>query len=92
MLSDSERRRLAEIESALQADDPRFVRRLSASPRRLAPRRAVTMVTLIAAVVFTTVALVHGSVVATVIGLTIIGAVAGAWLSHRIGSRRTTRG
>ncbi len=53
MLSESERRRLAEIESALRAEDPGFAQRFSARPRRLVARRAVMVLTLVAAVVFT---------------------------------------
>jgi Protein of unknown function (DUF3040) len=92
MISDSERRSLAEIETALQAEDPAFARRFSASPRRRTLHRVVMVLTLVAAVVFTTVALVQGSVIATAFGMTVIGAIAGVWVSRRTGSGHATHG
>ncbi len=89
MLSDSEQRRLAEIESALQAEDPVLAQRFTSWPRRLA---ALVVLALAAAVVFTAVAVVRGSVLPAVVGLTTIGAIAGGWLSHRTRSGSRPRG
>src|SRR5690348_3618669 len=55
MLSDGEQRRLADIESALRADDPRFVHRLeSRRPRR---RTVLAVIALVVAMTVTVVAL-----------------------------------
>jgi hypothetical protein len=66
MLSDGEQRRLADIESALRADDPRFVHRLeSRRPRR---RTVLAVVALVVTVMVTVVALVVRSVPLAVSG------------------------
>ena len=84
-LSDSERRRLAEIESSLQADDPGFVQRFE--ERRLRHRRTqhrvLALLAIIVALIVTAVALVRGSVIVAVIGLVAIGATAGVWATSR---------
>jgi hypothetical protein len=81
MLSDGEQRRLADIESALRADDPRFVHRLeSRRPRR---RTVLAVIALVVAVTVTVVALVVRSVPLAVFGLVATGGVVGAWLTRR---------
>jgi Flp pilus assembly protein TadB len=84
-LSDSERRRLAEIESSLRDDDPDFVQRFE--QRRLRRRRnrrnVAALLALGIAVIVTVVGLVRGSVGAAVVGLIAIGAAVGLWASRR---------
>ena len=82
MISEGERRRLAEIESSLQAGDPAFVRRFESRPRR--PWRFVILsLALAAAVTVTVVALRYRNVPMAVIGLTAIGAIVGIWITRR---------
>jgi len=85
-LSDSERRRLAEIESSLRANDPGFVQRFE--ERRLRRQRTrhrlLVLLAIIVAVVVTTVGLVRGNVIVAVIGLIAVGATAGIWVTSRL--------
>ena len=83
MLSDAEQRRLAEIETSLRVDDPRFVRRFDKrwrAPRRL---RLLALLALPVTMLTTLIGLALGSVVAAVVGLSATGAAFGLWFSHR---------
>jgi hypothetical protein len=84
-LSDSERRRLAEIESSLRTDDPGFVRRFA--ERRLRRRRkrrnAVAVLAIGVAAVVVAIALARASVPFAVLGLVAIGATIGVWATTR---------
>ena len=86
MLSDSERRRLEELEASLSAEDPSLARTLTSGPQRATRRRRVAAiwiaVTATAAVV---IGLGLGSVVTVVIALCALGVAAGVWLAgpHR---------
>jgi hypothetical protein len=84
-LSDSERRRLAEIESSLHTDDPGFARRFA--ERRLGHRRkrrnTVAVLAIGVAAVVVGVALAYNSVPLAVLGLIAIGAISGAWATMR---------
>ena len=82
MLNDAERRMLAEIESSLRAEDPRFVQRFDSRRRRSRPRGAVWMA-FIAAVTVTLVALLVGTALGVVVGLVAAGATIGMYASHR---------
>ena len=84
-LSDAERRRLAEIESSLRAEDPDFVQRFDRRPlrRRRHRRNVLALVAVGAAVIVTVLGLVRGSVGAAVIGLVAAGAAAGLWVTRR---------
>jgi hypothetical protein len=82
MNSDAERRRLAEIESSLQADDPAFVRRFT-SGRRQRRRTVLLSLVLVGAVTITVVALVYRNVPMAVLGLAAIGASVGIWITRR---------
>ncbi len=83
MLSDAEQRRLAEIETLLRVDDPVFVRRFDARWHTRRRRRILALLAIVIAVTITVVALAAGSVVAAVIGLSVMGAAFGVWVSHR---------
>jgi hypothetical protein len=84
-LSNGERRRLAEIESSLRADDPEFVHRFE--QRRLRRRRnrrtVVALLAISVAVIVVVVALARGSIAAAVIGLVAVGASVGLWATRR---------
>jgi hypothetical protein len=82
MISDAERRRLAEIESSLQADDPAFVRRFK-SRRRQRRRTVLLSLELVGAVTITVVALMYRNVPMAVVGLAAIGASVGIWITRR---------
>jgi Protein of unknown function (DUF3040) len=86
MLSEAEQRRLTEIESQLQADDPAFVRWFGdQGQQRLPPSwygvaaLAATMVAVVAAGI----GLAVDSVGLVVIALIVIGASAGMWITNR---------
>jgi hypothetical protein len=83
MLSDAEQRRLAEIESSLQAEDPVFVQRFDAQPLPRRRRTLAASMALLMAVTVTAMALVVGSVPAAVIGLIAAGATIGLWATGR---------
>jgi hypothetical protein len=84
-LSDAERRRLAEIESSLRAEDPDFVQHFD--ERRLRRRRhrrnVLAPLAVSAAVIVVIVALVRGNVGAAIVGLVAAGAAAGLWATRR---------
>ena len=84
-LSDAERRRLAEIESSLRAEDPDFVQHFD--ERRLRRRRhrrnVLAPLAISAAVIVIVVALVRGNVGAAIVGLVAAGAAAGLWATRR---------
>jgi len=84
VLSDAEQRRLAEIESALRADDPSFVQRFeTARPDRRRRRTIGAVLAVVAAMTVTVVGLVGGSVAVAVFGVTAIGAAIGIWATRR---------
>jgi small-conductance mechanosensitive channel len=83
MLSDSERRRLAEIESSLRADEPVFVQHFDTEPRPRLRRTALALLAFIIAVTITLIALVRGNVLAAVVGLTAAGVSVGLWATFR---------
>jgi hypothetical protein len=84
-LSEGERRRLAEIESSLRANDPDFVQRFE--QRRLRHRRnrrnLAALLALGIAVIVIVVALARDNVGAAVVGLIAVGATAGLWATRR---------
>jgi fucose permease len=84
-LSDSERRRLAEIESSLTTEDPAFVRRFAERQlrRRRKQHNAAALVAISIAVVILVVALIRDNVAAAVFGLVGIGAAVGIWATVR---------
>jgi len=86
MLNEGDQRLLAEIESSLRADDPRFARRFE-RPRRLTRRDLVALVGLLACVAVTVVALVNHNVAGTVVALVAVGGTFGSWLSYRVNRR-----
>jgi Protein of unknown function (DUF3040) len=87
MLSDSEQRRLAEIESWLRYDDPAFARRFAGRSRRTPAERrrlAVAGLVLAIAVIATTLAAIFAGAPAAILAATTVGAVtAGLYLSRR---------
>ena len=84
-LSDAERRRLAEIESSLRAEDPDFVQHFE--QRRLRRRRhwrnVLAPLAVCAAVIVIILGLARGSVGAAIVGLVAAGAAAGLWATRR---------
>ncbi|MFB9447631.1 DUF3040 domain-containing protein [Dactylosporangium vinaceum] len=79
MLSESEQKRLADIEAALQSDT-RFVNGFNrALTRRITPRRVISVTMAIAAVVGVIIGLAAGSVFGTVLALCAIGVAGGVW-------------
>jgi hypothetical protein len=84
-LSDSERRRLAEIESSLTTEDPAFAHRF-AEPRPRRRRRQHNVAALLAITIAVTVVVVGlkaKNVAAAVVGLVGIGATVGIWATLR---------
>jgi Protein of unknown function (DUF3040) len=78
MLSDTEHRRLAEIEALLRRDDPAFARRLDMrQPRRSRPRILVPL-GLLTVVTVTVGGLALGGLVAAVVGLTVTAGLGAA--------------
>jgi hypothetical protein len=82
MLSEQDRRRLAEIERSLVSDDPGFVNRFE---RRRDPRRrwqtTMTVLAVVVCAVVVGVALGFRNVAVAVIGLVAIAATVGLWLN-----------
>jgi nitrate/nitrite transporter NarK len=79
MLSESEQKRLADIEAALR-NDTRFVNGFNrAMTRRITPRRVTSVIIAIAAIVGAIVALAAGSVFATVLAICGLGVAGGVW-------------
>jgi hypothetical protein len=85
MLSDAEQRRLAAIESSLQADDPKFVRRFNAGFRRRRGQLRAARIGFAASLVAVVTALAFGSVVVAIVALVAAGAGAGLWITLRTG-------
>jgi Protein of unknown function (DUF3040) len=83
MLSDAEERRLAQIESLLRADDPRFVRRFDVEPRRRR-LRTLAWVGLAVSLAVVVTGLVAGSVPCAVLGLIAGAGSVGWWATHRL--------
>lgn len=81
MLSESEQRRLNEIESLLQGDDPSWVRRFARTTDTIAVhrRRVVAVIVAIAAVTGTVIGLVLANVPTAVLSITAIGAAGFLW-------------
>jgi len=79
MLSESEQKRLADIEAALR-DDTRFVNGFNrAMTRRVTPRRVAAVVIAIAAIVGAIVGLAASSVPGTVLAICALGVAGGVW-------------
>lgn len=85
MLSDAEQRRLAEIESSLQAEDPKFVHRFAARPDGGRRQLIVARVGLGASLMTVFVALAFGIVLVAIIGVAAAGASIGLWITRRHG-------
>ena len=87
MLSEAEQRRLTEIESELQADDPAFVQRFGdqGQQQRLPPRwyGVAALAATVVAVVAAGIGLAVDSVGLVVVALIVIGASAGMWITNR---------
>ena len=87
MLSEGDRRRLAEIELSLVADDPGFVDRFER--RRRDPRRRrhtlYAVLALVVCVVAVGVALGYHNVAGAVIGLVALATTVGLWLNRHVG-------
>jgi Protein of unknown function (DUF3040) len=81
MLSESEQRRLNEIESLLQGEDPSWAGRFARTADTIAVhrRRLVAVVVAILASVSTVIGLVVTSVLLVVISLCLVGAAACLW-------------
>ncbi len=86
MLNEGDQRLLAEIESSLRADDPKFARRFE-RPRRLTRRDLVALAAFAACVAITVLALVNHNIAGTVVALVSVGGVFGSWLSYRVNRR-----
>jgi hypothetical protein len=79
MLSESEQKRLADIEAALR-NDTRFVNGFNrALTRRITPRRVTSVIIAIAAVVGAIIGLAAGSVFGTVLAICAVGVAGGVW-------------
>ena len=79
MLSESEQKRLADIEAALR-DDTRFVNGFNrAMTRRVTPRRVTAVVIAIAAIVGAIIGLAASSVLGTVLAICALGVASGVW-------------
>ncbi|MEV6923054.1 DUF3040 domain-containing protein [Dactylosporangium sp. NPDC051485] len=79
MLSESEQKRLADIEAALRSDT-RFVNGFNrAMARRITPRRVTSVAIAIASVVGVIVGLAATSVPGTVLGICALGIAGGVW-------------
>jgi hypothetical protein len=84
MLSDAEQRRLFEIETLLRVDDPAFVQQFDTRWQTTpATPRTMALLTILVGATLTIAALMTRTVVATVIGLCVVGTAAGFWTSHR---------
>ena len=79
MLSESEQKRLADIEAALR-NDTRFVNGFNrAMTRRITPRRVTSVVIAVIAVVGAVIGLAAGSVLGTVLAICTLGVAGGVW-------------
>jgi uncharacterized membrane protein len=81
MLSESEQRRLNEIESLLQGEDPSWVRRFARTTDAITVhrRRVAAVVVAILATVSTVIGLVVTNVPIVVMSICLIGVAAGLW-------------
>ena len=84
-LSDSERRRLAEIESSLTTEDPALAHRFAEPrlPRRRKQHNVAALLAITIAVTVVIVGLQAKNVAAAVVGLVGIGATIGIWTTLR---------
>ena len=79
MLSESEQKRLADIEAALR-DDTRFVNGFNrALTRRVTPRRVIAVVIAVAAIAGAVIGLAADSVAGTVLAICALGVAGGVW-------------
>ncbi|WP_432827530.1 DUF3040 domain-containing protein [Dactylosporangium sp. CA-092794] len=79
MLSESEQKRLADIEAALR-NDTRFVNGFNrAMSRRVTPRRVAAVLIAVAAVTGAIIGLAAGSVFGTVLAICALGVAGGVW-------------
>lgn len=87
MLSDSEQRRLLEIEALLSGEDPVFAQRFThvEDLRRRARRRMIAVVLCAASLIATVVALVTTIVPIAVIGICGVGAAGCVWTWRPVG-------
>jgi hypothetical protein len=86
MLSEAEQRRLTEIESHLQADDPAFVQRFGdQGQQRLPPRwyGVAALAVMVVALMAAGLGLAVDSVGLVVVALIVFGASAGMWITNR---------
>jgi hypothetical protein len=82
VLSDSEQRRLAEIELGLQSEDPEFTERFGHALQRGAPRwRMTARGWLIAAALLAGLAVLTGNAAIVLLALSVAGVSAGLWLT-----------
>jgi hypothetical protein len=87
VLSKAELRKLTEIESQLSCEDPVFVERFrDRGGLRSGWRGRVALSAGGAAVMVAGFGLIVGSVGMVVVALTAVGASAGMWVTHRLGS------
>jgi len=75
VISDAERRLLAEIEMVLRCDDPAFVRRFEERRRTPRRRRILARLAILVVLAVTTAALALCGAATVVIGLSIMGCV-----------------
>ena len=89
MLSESEQRRLNEIESLLQGEDPSWASRFARTADTIAVhrRRLAAVVIAILAAVSTVIGLVLANVPLVVVSICLIGAAACMWTYRRHGQK-----
>jgi hypothetical protein len=89
VLSETERRRLAEIETWFETTDPRLVRRLAGTRLRLRQRRWVMVLFGLFAVALAVVtgAELDDPPVGIVAGLTVVAVICGCWWTRRAAHR-----
>jgi hypothetical protein len=89
MLSESEQRRLNEIESLLQGEDPSWASRFARTADAIAVhrRRLAAVVIAILAAVSTVIGLVLTNVPMVVVSMCMIGVAAGMWTYRRHGQK-----
>jgi hypothetical protein len=85
MLSDAEERKLAEIESALRAEDPEFMRRFDTRGGRHRRRLIAAWTGVLLSLASVMAALAIGSVAVAAVGLTAAAGSAGLLATHRHG-------
>jgi uncharacterized membrane protein len=92
MLSESEQRRLNEIESLLHGEDPSWVRRFARTADAIPVhrRRVAAVVVAILAMVSTVIGLVVTNVPIVVLSICVIGVAAGLWTYRRRGQQIDT--